>query len=108
MAELDEMISSILKDPQSMQMVSSLLAGLGGDKEHKKDESIENAPALPFDVNKLAPLLTKMNAPPDERCRLLMALRPFVSQERRQRIDQSIQILKMMSLAGEMGGLGLV
>ena len=108
MAELDEMISSILKDPQSMQMVSSLLAGLGGDKENEKDASVESAPALPFDINKLAPLLTKMNGPPDERCRLLMALRPFVSQERRERIDQSIKILKMMSLAGEMGGLGLV
>lgn len=106
MAELDEMISSILKDPQSMQMVSSLLGSLGGDKEEKGDAV--STPALPLDLDKLAPLLSKLNAPPDERCKLLLALRPFVSLERQERIDQSIKILKMMSLAGEMGGLGIV
>ena len=110
MAELDEMISSILKDPQSMQMVSSLLSGLGGDKPQPKESenAAEDAPALPFDISKLAPILMKMNGPPDERCKLLLALRPFVSAARQERIDQSVKILKMMSLAGEMGGIGLV
>ncbi len=108
MAELDEMISSILKDPQSMQMVSSLLSGLGGNKEEAQEAPNESPPALPFDVTKLAPLLMKMNGPPDERCRLLMALRPFVSHERQERIDQSVKILKMMSLADGIGGLDLV
>ncbi len=107
MAELDEMISSILKDPQSLQTISSLLSGLGGEKE-EKDNSGGTAPALAFDVDKLAPVLMKLNAPPDERCKLLIALRPFVSHERQERIDQSIKILKMMSLASEMGGIGLV
>ncbi len=105
MAELDEMLSSILKDPQSLQTISSLLSNLGGEKEEK--ESPVSA-ALPFDVEKLAPVLMKLNAPPDDRCKLLMALRPFVSNQRQERIDQSIKILKMMSLAGEMGGLGIV
>lgn len=102
MAELDEMISSILKDPQSLQTISSLISNLGGEKESPTDA------VLPFDIDKLAPVLTKLNAPPDERCKLLLALRPFVSHQRQERIDQSIKILKMMSLAGEMGGLGIV
>ena len=106
MAELDEMISSILKDPQSLQTISSLLSGLGGEKEEK--EPAAATPALPFDIDKLAPVLMKLGAPPDERCKLLMALKPFVSHDRQERIDQSIKILKMMSLAGEMGGIGLV
>ena len=50
----------------------------------------------------------KINGPPDDRCKLLLALRPFVSAERQTRIDQSVRILKMMSLASEMGGLDLV
>ena len=107
MAELDEMISSILKDPQSMQMVSSLLSGLGGDKE-EPEKSDEGAPTLPVDLGKLTPLLMKLNGPPDERCKLLLALRPFVSPPRQARIDQSIKLLKMMSLADQMGGLGIV
>ncbi len=105
MAELDEMISSILKDPQSLQTISSLISNLGGEKE-EKETSV--GATLPFDVDKLAPVLMKLNAPPDERCKLLLALKPFVSHQRQERIEQSIKILKMMSLAGEMGGLGIV
>ena len=109
MAELDEMISSILKDPQSMQTISSLLSGSGGEKGVcDGSEKSEADTALPIDIARLTPLLRKMNGPPDERCRLLLALRPFVSPERQNRIDQSIKILKMMSLASEMGGIGIV
>ena len=107
MAELDEMISSILKDPQSMQMISSLLSG-GEKGAGDGSEKSEADTALPIDIARLTPLLRKMNGPPDERCRLLLALRPFVSPERQNRIDQSIKILKMMSLASEMGGIGIV
>jgi len=106
-AELDEMISSILKDPQSMQMVSSLLAGLGGEKG-ETEKTAADPPALPIDLAKLTPVLMKLNGPPDERCKLLLALRPFVSPSRQARIDQSVKLLKMMSLADQMGGLGIV
>lgn len=102
MAELEDMISSILKDPGSMQMVSSLLAGLGD----KKDDT----PALPagIDMDKIAALMQKMSGEPDERCKLLLALRPFVDKERQQKIDQSVKLLRLMSVAEEMGGIGLV
>lgn len=100
MAELDEMISSLLSDPNSMQMISSLLSGLGEKNE-------PTLPALP-DLDKLAPLLQKLGGPPDERCKLLMALKPFVNAQRQERIDQSVKLLKLMDLAQEMGGLGIV
>lgn len=99
MAQLEDMISSLLSDPKSMQMISSLLGN--GEAE---------APALPDtkQLEQLGGVLKKLGGPPDERCQLLMALRPFVEPARRERIDQSVQLLKLMSLAESVGGLGLV
>ena len=101
MAQLEDMISSILSDPKSMQMVSSLLSGLG-------EEGEPSAPALPdsIQMEQLGGMLKKLSGPPDDRCRLLMALRPFVDESKRERIDQSVQLLKMMSVAEGLGVLG--
>ena len=101
MAQLEDMISSILSDPKSMQMVSSLLSGLD-------EEGEPNAPALPdsIQMEQLGGMLKKLSGPPDDRCRLLMALRPFVDEPKRERIDQSVQLLKMMSVAEGWGVLG--
>ena len=105
MAQLEDMISSILSDPKSMQMVSSLLSGLGEDSA-----PAEAPPALPdmIPLEQLGGMLKKLGGPPDDRCRLLMALRPFVAEPKRQRIDQSVQLLKLMSVAESCGVLGNV
>ncbi len=105
MAQLEDMLSSLLSDPQSMQTVASLLSGLG---ENKPDTPTAPALAETADLEKLGGILKKMNGPPDDRCRLLLALRPFVDINKRQRIDQSVQLLKLMSIAETMGGLNLV
>lgn len=100
MAQLDEMLTSLLSDPKNMEMLSSLLSGAGQ----------ENTPVLPagLDMEKLGAMAQKLSGPPDERCRLLLALRPFVDRTRQERIDQSVKLLKLMSVAESMGGLGLV
>ena len=110
MAQTEDFLSAILQDPKSMQMVSSLLSGLGGT------DSKEQSPAAPsltdalssLDIEKIGSLIQKINGPPDERCKLLLALRPFVSGERKARIDQSVQILKLLNLSEVMGGISHV
>ncbi|MBQ6946664.1 MAG: hypothetical protein IJN42_01335 [Clostridia bacterium] len=103
---LEDMISSILSDPKSMQTISSLLAGLGDEQE----DTPAAPPSLPdtAQLEQLGGVLKKLGGPPDERCQLLLALRPFVDRDKRERIDQSVQLLKLMSLAESVGGLGLV
>ncbi len=43
--------------------------------------------------------LSRMNSQPDERCALLTALRPFLRSERQERINEAINILKLLRLA---------
>lgn len=102
MAELDEMITSLLQDPKSIEMISSLLSG--------KDGEAPALPALPdgFDPAKLSKLVKSLGGPPDERTKLLLALRPFLAPSRRQKLDRSIKILKLLKLADEMGGFEIV
>ena len=52
-------------------------------------------PAL---ITRVIGAMGKMNGEPDERTRLLMALRPFLRQERRDRIDEAIQLLKLVRI----------
>ena len=48
-------------------------------------------------VMKLAPLLGSMNEENDS-TRLLYALKPFLSEKRRQRIDKSVRLLGIMRI----------
>ena len=109
MAQTEDFLSAILQDPKSMQMVSSLLSGLGGNENKETPAAPSLTDALSsFDIEKVGSLIQKMNGPPDERCKLLLALRPFVNNERKARIDQSVQLLKLLNLSEVMGGMSLV
>lgn len=127
MAELGDMLGKLLDDPENVKMVSSLLGALSSEppSEHrpkpseqdspppkgqpsKKPPSKPSCPPGEPDMEKISKLLKMWNGPPDERCRLLMALKPFVSPPRRGKIDQCIKMLKLLEIAEKMGGLGLV
>lgn len=56
---------------------------------------------------KLGSLLGKAGAEPDPRCDLLYALKPFLREERRGRIEEAARILKLMRFASifKEGGL---
>lgn len=54
---------------------------------------------------KVAPLLSQLNQE-DDATRLLRALRPLLSAERRQKIDEAIKILQLMRLLPLLRGIG--
>lgn len=110
MAEIENMISDMLKDPNSIKAIGDLLAGIGGGE---KSTAAKPAAELPdpldgIDAAKIACLLKDFNAPPDERCRLLLSLKPFLCPARQKRVEQSIRILKLIKIAESMGGIDFV
>lgn len=48
---------------------------------------------------KIGSVLGKVGKEPDPRCELLYALRPFLRQERRGRIEEAARILKILRFA---------
>ena len=104
--DLSEKISRLLSDPESMRELSELSAMLGENSSgvHKeKEEKPAQDPSALFGAEgmsallKLAPVLGSMSKE-DDATRLLNAIRPFLSVERKKKLDEAQKMLKMMKL----------
>ena len=113
MADINDAVSSILNDPNAMKQIKELgaMLGLGGEKPAEKPSasplgaltSAGDADTLNM-MMKLAPLMGKMKQD-NESTRLLNALRPFLSERRQQRLDQSVRLLGIMSILPLLKGI---
>lgn len=125
MDDIGNQINQILSDPQSMQQIQAMMGALGltGEQQGKAAPaaSAASAPAAPTAapvsapapnplgalgnvtpemlqaVSRLAPLLGQVNRE-DDSTRLLRSLRPLLSAQRQQKLDEAIRILQMMRL----------
>lgn len=97
MSQLQDTINQILSDPEAMRQVQSLgeQLGLTGAKPApeppKSDGSMENALAS------LAPLMQSVGGE-DDLSRLLDALRPFLSAERLERLNQAKRLMRLVRM----------
>ena len=112
MADMNDTINSILNDADAMKQIRELGAMLGIGNNTPAPEPAPAASPLgamssqrgsmpdPDMLNmmmKLAPLFGKMNQD-NESTRLLYALKPFLSEKRQQRLDQSVRLLGIMNI----------
>lgn len=81
------------------QMLSSLpVTSESDDKEHNEGTQEKGSGLDPSILFKLQGLMGNQNQS-DERSALLLALRPFLSEERRPQVDQAIKMLRLSQLA---------
>ena len=96
--DLEKEISKALSDPDIMQKVSGVLSSLNNGEaptgESSGEEGQENGIK-----NVLASLGGAVN---DDRTRLLMAIKPFLSEKRAPYMDSAVTILKLASM-GKLG-----
>ncbi|MBQ8135617.1 MAG: hypothetical protein IJ192_14665 [Clostridia bacterium] len=112
MDDFSEKIGSILSDPSMMEQIKSLGSMLGVSEPQQQQKPPEPSPppqsggllgASSFSPEmigmfmKFAPLLSSMNEENDS-TRLLYALKPFLSEKRRSRIDGSVRLLNLMRI----------
>ncbi len=109
MDDLSAKINQILSDPQALQQIQGLSSMLSMPSSDVSS-TVENKPqSLPVSIGdsisgdmlsligRLAPLMSDINKE-DDTTRLLAALRPFLSDERKKKLDKTGKILKMMKL----------
>lgn len=118
MAEFEDKLGAILNDPQAMQQIMSLARSLGGGASGK-NEAAETPSSLPPETAAFQPVsdggdapLSGLNLDPrllevgmkaisayqdpsNEKAALLLALRPFVKEERYKKVDKAVQIAKI-------------
>lgn len=98
MEDLNSKLSSLLSDPQAMQEIAALASSLGADSS-----GVHNAQAPAADASAasamsgIMPLLSSLKSE-DDTTRLLEAIRPFLSPERRSKLDKAKKILRIMRL----------
>lgn len=101
MDDFSDQISKILGDPQAMEQIKSMADMLGTQNQPQQKPAPVSQPQLSPEilnaVTKMMPLLGEMKQD-DNSTRLLAALRPFLSNDRRQRLDEAARMLQMMRL----------
>lgn len=103
MDDINSALQSILSDRDSMEKIREMAGSLGlGNTEQKKEKPDDLMEKL-GDAQNMAKLIKVMsavkNTEDDERTRLLLALKPHLSPERRDRVDTAVKILRLLSLA---------
>ena len=107
MDDLADKIGDFLKDPNALEQIMELgsMLGIGSDEtkgeSDKKGSDQADTSAFPDDIMgtilKLMPILMSMNKE-DENTRLLNALRPFLKEEKRKKVDEAIKMMQMFKL----------
>jgi len=108
MEDLAGKLNDILNSPQGMQQVQELAGMLGLGNPASSPPAAPPQPAAlpglagvsPDMMNamlRLAPLMNDLQRE-DDTTRLLQALRPLLSEARRQRVDRAIQMVRMLRI----------
>ena len=113
MADLTEQLTSILNDPAGMEKIKAMAQSLlGNNGEHaepppvtQKTESSANGLADIAGLARMAQMIS--NRGDDDRVRLLLALRPHLSPEKRTRVDKAVKMLKLLDLAPLLSKFGI-
>ena len=97
--DLEQEISKALADPDIMNKVSSVLSSMGSG-DNNKEETLSTPIG---DLSGLGNIMGALkSAPSDDRTRLLLAIKPFLSEKRAPYMDSAVTILKLASI-GKLG-----
>lgn len=92
---LAEKLSEILNDPEGMARIQSMAQSLLSQQTPEQPQPEEPA----IDGIKLAKMLGALKSSgTDDRSQLLLALRPHLSEERRQRVDKAVKLLRLAGM----------
>lgn len=105
MSSLEETLSQVLANPQMMQQIMTLAQSLGQQEPPPSPPppSPSPPPALPdgATVQKLAGLAGMGSVDKDQQA-LLRALGPYISRERREKLERAMRAAKVAAAASEM------
>ena len=119
MSELEDKINAVLGDPKQMEQITKLAKSfMGGGTPGKAAEPEPKGEGDPFasmgidgaTLQRLSRLLRQGGAAKPQEQALLEAMRPYLSEKRRSKMDKAMKIARLAQIArlamGEMGGDG--
>lgn len=119
MSDIEDMINSVLSDPEQMEKISGLARSLMGSSAAQESSAgaVPDISALsgitgsgldPAMLGRIAQLMNSDSAASRNEQALLEAMRPYLSEKRRGKMDKAMRIAKLTRLArlafGDTGG----
>ena len=106
MDNINDILSSVLSDPEAMSKLKETAKQLGLDTDTdsasepepptpKKSESTNKSPDLLSAINQLVPMLGKLQQE-DDMTRLIHALKPYLSGNRLKKAEEADKIMTIM------------
>lgn len=113
MDDLSEKLAGILNDPESMERVRRMAENILGENSEKQNETspIGDIGGMlgAEDMQSIIAIISRLkNSGNDPRSQLLNALKPHLSEPRREKVDTAIKILKILELLPLMKESGLL
>lgn len=102
-------LQALLSDPEAMQNLQELSAMLkDSDAEDATPPECESS-ELPFDMAKLLAVSQAVSQTEDDKnITLLLALKPHLSEPRRERVDNAVKLLRLYSAASVLKEQGML
>ncbi len=101
MDDLNQKLAEILNDPESMNRVREMAESILSNQDKKEEPPDDSVFGIP-DSNELMNIMSivsKLNAKNDDaRTNLLSALKPHLSEPKREKVDTAIKILRLLEL----------
>ena len=100
MDDLSEKLSSVLSDPEALEQLKSVASSLFEKKEEPKEASLDlNSVLDGVDIGTITKIMSALKTSPDDgKANLLKALKPMLSDKRKDKVDEAIKLLSLTSL----------
>ena len=115
MDNMNDMLSSVLGDPESLRQIQELadmLKDETGDssQDNNTDAGSESGRSDGFDPAMLMSIMGAVSAAGgnDKNRSLILALKPYLSSERQARADKAVKFLKMYAVFNELKKSGML
>lgn len=98
MDDLNRRLEDILNDPESMKKVRQMAGALLEDDEPREEESeTDESPFSGADIGRIMGVLNRVGKSTDDnRAKLLLALKPHLTDKRRRKVDTALKLLKLI------------
>lgn len=115
MDNMNDMLSSVLGDPESLRQIQELADMLkdetgSGSQDNDSPVNPESGNSEGFDPAMLMSIMGAVSAAgsDDKNRSLILALKPYLSSERQARADKAVKFLKMYAVFNELKKSGML
>lgn len=99
MADLAKLLEGILDDPETGSKLKELMGGKEDKKEQKEESSLIPDGIDPALMLKMTRAVSAFNSKKDDpRTRLLQDLKPYISRKRGRRVDEAVEVLRLITV----------